>query len=525
MAQRRIRLRAIGPDLDRKWEADRLLRIGRSDALEVVLNDPSISRRHAEIEYTEKGWVARDLGSTNGTFLNGVRIGRSDRLLRKQDLLQCGNLVLTVADVTDEPLDFSETPYENVQVQATARQSLEEAAERLAQDVTRSTRPGEQLLNLLRTGQYLDRVDSLDDFLGRSLRDTVTSLRAKRGAVVLIDDSTGKLSLGSVYTTKPELAPERYFSQTLAARCFRTGQSLLCADIQFDAELLQAASVRGTPMSSVICALLRSPRKHLGVLHLDRGPNDDPFNRDDLNLADALAANMSSSIESAQQLQERQRLVFVQTVIAFSQAIEMRDPYTGGHTKRVTDYSLLLAEEMDLSGTDRYLLRVGAPVHDIGKIGINDAILRKRTPLTPEEFEHMKSHTVKGAAILESLPELDSVIPIVRNHHERWDGGGYPDRLARDKIPKLARLLAVADSFDAMTTDRPYRVGLSVDEAYAQIEKGAGGQFDPDCAEAFLRLRPSIEQLLEHHQSQTHTDHNLAKLFDVARLLKSPVCA
>jgi putative nucleotidyltransferase with HDIG domain len=492
--------------------------------MEVVLDDPSISRRHAEIEYTEQGWVARDLGSTNGTYLNGVRIGRSDRPLRKQDLLQCGNLVLTVADLTTEPLDLTETPYGRIQIQATTRQSLEEAANRLAQDVTRSSRPGEQLLSLLRTGQYLDRIDSLDDLLRCSLKDTVTALRGKRGAVVLIDEGTGKLSLGAAYNTRPELGGGQYYSQTLAQRCLRTGQSLLCVDVLGDTELTQAASLRGTPMTSVICALLRSPRRHLGVLHLDRGPSDDPFTPDDLNLADALAANLSSAIESAQQLQERQRLLFIQTVIAFSQAIELRDPYTGGHAQRVTDYSLLLAEEMNLPGTDRYRLRVGAPLHDIGKIGINDAILCKRTPLTAEEFEQMKSHTLKGAAILETIPELDMVIPIVRNHHERWDGGGYPDRLAGTKIPQLARLLAVADTFDAMTTDRPYRVGMPIDEAYARIEQGAGSQFDPECVGALRAARPSIEQIAAQNHSQTNTD-TLGKLFSVAKLLQSPLCA
>ncbi len=350
MAERRIRLRAIGPeDQQRKWDGDRVLRIGRINAFEVVLDDPSVSRRHAEVEFTEQGWVARDLGSSNGTFLNGVRINHTDRSLHAQDFLQCGNLVLQVEVLADEPLDLAETPCDGMQVQATTRQTLLEAADRLFLDVTRSARPGEQLLNLLRTGQCLDRIDSLDELLHRNLRDTVGFLRAKRGAVVMIDEHTGKLNVRALYPARAETESERCFSQTLTTRCFRSGQSLLCADIEADPELLGASSVRGAAMSSIICALLRTPQKNLGVLHLDRGPSDDPFTRDDLHLADALACNMSSSIESAQLFQERQRLLFIQTVIAFSQAIEMRDQYTGGHAKRVTDYALLLAQEMALS--------------------------------------------------------------------------------------------------------------------------------------------------------------------------------
>jgi HD-GYP domain-containing protein (c-di-GMP phosphodiesterase class II) len=298
----------------------------------------------------------------------------------------------------------------------------------------------------------------------------------------------------AVYPSKPEAIGERFFSTTLARRCFRTGQSLLCADVISDPELLQADSVSGTCMSSIICALLRSPRRYLGILHLDRGPSQEPFTRDDLCRADALAANMSFAFESAQQLQERQQTMFYQTVIAFSQIIELRDPYTGGHAQRVTDYALLLAAEMNLSETEHNHLRIGAPLHDIGKIGIDDKILRKSQALTPDEFEQMKSHTIKGAALIETLPGLDIVRPIVRNHHERWDGGGYPDRLAGATIPRLARLMAVVDTFDAMTTDRPYRAGMPIAEAMAQIDACVGTQFDPDCAHAFLRLRPVIEQ-------------------------------
>jgi putative nucleotidyltransferase with HDIG domain len=263
-------------------------------------------------------------------------------------------------------------------------------------------------------------------------------------------------------------------------------------------------------MSSMICALLRSPHRYLGVLELDRGLNDDPFTRDDLQRADALAANMSFAFESARQLQDRQHALFIQTVIAFSQVIEMRDPYTGGHAQRVTDYALLLAEEMNLSEMDRHHLRVGSPLHDIGKIGIDDAILRKTDRLTPEEFELMKSHTVKGAALLRTLPGLDMVLPIVRNHHERWDGEGYPDQLAGATIPLLARVVAVVDTFDAMTTDRPYRKGMPIEQALVLIEGGAGSQFDPACVEAFVRLRPLLEQQLGQRESLSPTATNLS---------------
>src|SRR5262249_21090406 len=161
-----------------------------------------------------------------------------------------------------------------------------------------------------------------------------------------------------------------------------------------------------------------------------------------------------------------QRQMFFNTITVLAQAVEMRDTYTGGHTARVTSYSLLLAQHMQLSADDIELLRIGTPLHDVGKIGIDDAILKKPDRLTPEEFEVMKQHTVKGAEILETVPELHAVIPIARSHHERWDGRGYPDGLKGDQTPLLARIVAVADAFDAMTSDRPYRIGMQPEVAF-----------------------------------------------------------
>jgi putative nucleotidyltransferase with HDIG domain len=244
-------------------------------------------------------------------------------------------------------------------------------------------------------------------------------------------------------------------------------------------------------MASVLCVLLRTPRKTLGVLHLDRSPWQKPFTDEDLRLADALAANVSAGIECAQLLR-KQRDLFQRTITALAQAVELRDEYTGGHTERVTRYSLALAEHLQLAPEDVELIRIGTPLHDVGKIGIDDAILRKPDRLTPEEFEMMKTHTTKGAEIIATIPDLAGVLPIVRSHHERWDGRGYPDRLAGQAIPTLARVVALADAFDAMTSDRPYRKGMPASVAFAEIEKQAGKQFDPAFAAAFLAIQAKI---------------------------------
>jgi len=219
---------------------------------------------------------------------------------------------------------------------------------------------------------------------------------------------------------------------------------------------------------------------------------------EDLRLADAMAANVSAGIECAQLLR-KQRDLFLDTITILAQAVELRDKYTGGHTSRVGAYSLLLAEQLGRPEPEVELIRLGTPLHDIGKIGIDDAILRKPDKLTNEEFEIMKTHTTKGAEIINTVPDLRPVLPIVRSHHERWDGKGYPDGLPGEETPAMARIVAIADAFDAMTSDRPYRKGLAPAIAFDEIEKNAGKQFDPAFALAFLTLRERIIQEMQAH--------------------------
>jgi HD-GYP domain-containing protein (c-di-GMP phosphodiesterase class II) len=157
---------------------------------------------------------------------------------------------------------------------------------------------------------------------------------------------------------------------------------------------------------------------------------------------------------------------------------------------------LLLGRELDLSTEDQERIRVGTPLHDIGKIGIPDSILRKTGKLTPEEMEEMKSHPAKGVAILESYPALRPILSIVRSHHERWDGLGYPDGLAGEAIPLVARVVAVADAFDALTSDRCYRRGMDAAIAFEELRKHAGTQFDAGCVRAILAIKPQIEASL-----------------------------
>ena len=193
----------------------------------------------------------------------------------------------------------------------------------------------------------------------------------------------------------------------------------------------------------------------------------------------------AGALEDALALRER---TYDATLTALTSALDFRDNETGGHSDRVVAYMELLLEQMNIKGPELATLRRGALLHDVGKIGVPDNVLRKPTALSEGEWAIMKRHPEFGARIISGIPFLEDVARIVRHHHERWDGMGYPDGLKGDRIPLGARIFAVGDSFDAMTSDRPYRRGLLIDAAREEIRRCASSQFDPAVVTAFLSI-------------------------------------
>jgi putative nucleotidyltransferase with HDIG domain len=181
---------------------------------------------------------------------------------------------------------------------------------------------------------------------------------------------------------------------------------------------------------------------------------------------------------------------------ALARAIDARDPSTFGHSARVAAVSIEIADEMQLPVKERESLRRAALLHDIGKIGVQDRVLRKPGPLNDAEMDEMREHSRIGHDMLQGLRFLRPSLPGILHHHERWDGGGYPSGISGTEIPLLVRIIAVADVFDALTSDRPYRHGLSFEAAAAAIRRDAGMKFDPDVVSAFMARRPVIEALL-----------------------------
>ena len=242
-----------------------------------------------------------------------------------------------------------------------------------------------------------------------------------------------------------------------------------------------------------IVLLTGSSDVELAKASLQRGASDfvtKPVNIRELPIV--IERNLTRRKLEVARLKEREAQVLFEAIKALASAVDAKDPYTARHSMRVTRLSMLLADAMGLSSDEKYFLELSAWMHDVGKIGVPDHILIKPSRLTPEEFEVMKIHPVKGGEIVGEIEELIRVADVIRHHHERLDGRGYPDGLRGEAIPLLSRVIFIADTFEAMTSERSYRRGLTREHAFAELCSHAGSQFDPDLVELFVSKIESL---------------------------------
>jgi len=200
-----------------------------------------------------------------------------------------------------------------------------------------------------------------------------------------------------------------------------------------------------------------------------------------------MSASIRDAFEKVQKAARENQELFISSIRALAAAIDAKDPYTRGHSERVARYASAIAKELGIPAEEARKVRLSALLHDVGKIGVDDRIIRKPTALTDDEFELMKAHPVKGAAIMETIPQLADIIPGMKYHHEKWEGGGYPDGLKGEQIPLQARIVAVADAFDAMTTTRPYQKAMEVSYVLERLREMSSKRFDGAVVEALAR--------------------------------------
>jgi len=277
------------------------------------------------------------------------------------------------------------------------------------------------------------------------------------------------------------------FGESITGRVALSKKPLAIYDIEKDERITKADIWQEAGFKSLLCVPVLAKDKVLGIITTFSKKNH-LFNSEEIKLLGIFSYQVATAINESKHNDDI-HMNYFNTMHALMLAIEARDPYTRGHTERVTHYSLQIARAMNMADSQIETLRYAAEVHDVGKISIPDSILNKPAPLTPEERSIIQLHPIRGAEMLSPLKFLAPAIPIVRHHHERYDGQGYPDGLEKDKIPLLSRILVCADSFDAMTSNRPYRSRkYSLEEAIGEIKKNCGTQFDPEIANLFINL-------------------------------------
>lgn len=265
----------------------------------------------------------------------------------------------------------------------------------------------------------------------------------------------------------------------LIGHVFRQGEPVTVCDIAIDGRLTLPF-----PATSILCVPLIADTKPVGMMIATDKLSGEEFWSQELQLMGIFAAEVSSALQKANLYEEINKL-FLSTVEALATSIDAKDPYTYGHSRRVAEISVAISTEMEMPKERIRKLELASLLHDIGKIGTPESILRKPGMLQPDEYEKIKEHPAKGEEILSMIAEFKEIVSWIRHHHEWYDGHGYPDSLVEEQIPLEARILAVADSFDAMTSDRPYRKGMPSDAVLKIMEQFSCSQFDPAVVTAF----------------------------------------
>ena len=349
----------------------------------------------------------------------------------------------------------------------------------------------EEMGALLEVGRVVSSTLDLRELLTKIMNTATKVMRCETSTVYLIDEQTNELYF-HIVSGDPNVGAKLQeirlpMGTGLAGWCAQNNKPIIVPDTEKDPRFFKGADKKsGFVTRSMICVPMRLKDKAIGVLQVLNRTGTIPFNDHDLEMLENMANQAVSSIENAR-LYENIQKVYLSTIEVLATAIDAKDPYTQGHSRRVTQYSVAIAEELNLSPKEIEDIRYAGLLHDVGKIGIKDSIIRKPGRLTDEEYAIIKKHPAIGAKILRPVDFLADKIPGVLHHHEYYDGRGYPDHLTGEDIPLAGRIICVADAFDAMTTNRPYRKGLTVKTAVGELKKFSGKQFDPVCVEAFLK--------------------------------------
>ncbi|GMV99301.1 MAG: hypothetical protein AMXMBFR84_04400 [Candidatus Hydrogenedentota bacterium] len=510
-----------GPLQGRVYDIVGSLTIGRSPENGLQLNDLQISRKHAVIQRTQSGTMIRDLGSGNGTFigtrrileyrLSGgdiIRIGPMDLQFEMEDQAPSATTprpIQTVGNQTiamSKPVQFENDDSSLVEAKSAEniyRTFIEAPSQAVTSDDLRDAQ--RRLAAVYEANQIISSERDISKLFARVMEQIFPLVKAHNGAILLKDDHSNELVTEFVKSGKGDST--FVISSTIVRRAYEGGEGVITFNAAGDDRFEAGMSIIAQNITSAMCTPLQHQNETLGVIYVDTRGTAHAFSQKDLELLVAISQGAATAIRNAQYLAKLEK-AYQDTLVALANAVELRDHYTVGHTWRVTNFGLEIARSLGWSDEKMKECEMGGVLHDVGKISIDDAILRKAGKLTDEEYQKMQVHPERGARLMQDIDFLIPLIPYALYHHERFDGKGYPYGLSGEDIPLEGRLLAVADTLDAMTSNRPYRKGLPLEVAREEIIKGKGTQFDPLIVDAFVKAcdEGRIDRILQNYHEK-----------------------
>jgi putative nucleotidyltransferase with HDIG domain len=474
--------------------------IGRSPDCRIHLVDNQVSRHHARIDVVNGDYIIRDINSANGTFVNDEP--KNEAVLAPGDTFMIGTTKFEFS-VTDTPLHtgpkrasplISFSPEESERAYTIGESIKSGDSGSFSFVVPDATKAQQKRIDILMQACIeIPGERDLEKLADKILHYALQLVPAHRCAVLLAEEIG--FSPIAVHNRKSRKAPGPIvISTTIVNKAVTEKIGFMIQDASDDAKIKAGASVVMQQIRSAMCVPMINQGEVIGVLYMDSTGTVESFLREDLVMLSAIAGPAAIAVSNAKYLRKVEEYAGAiersreQTLAVIANTIEGRDHYTVGHVWRVTRFAQALAEELGWDEKKVGRVRLGGLLHDIGKIAVDDAILHKTSALSREETIKMRIHPEKGASMLKNCEALEPAIPFALYHHEKYDGAGYPFGLSALEIPEEGRLLAIADTFDAMTSNRPYRKGLDPDVAISEIEKNSGIQFDPQFCRAFIEL-------------------------------------
>lgn len=455
-----IRLLCVeGSDVGETFEFDKSsIVIGRAPDCDLCLDDYASSHHHAGIDLTPDGYVITELDATNELLVNDLRVKQA--VLSRGNHIRVGqSLFVFLGGIEIE--EGSEDPNHLIDIERAHR--LMHIAYKASQAISTSLESADvySLItdNVFENCQDVERVRILVQ-IGEGTEMEVVSSVSKGGG------------------------RDFEVSRSILERVRKDRVGILATDAMNDDRFRTAKSVARMSLRSLMCVPLLTRNEFLGAIYVENFTRPKCFMESDLELLTLLGNQASFALENSRLYDELQA-GFYETVRSLSNALEAKDKYTRGHSDRVARLAVGIAEALGLTPDRIRDLRTAAELHDIGKIAIRERIIGKNGRLTAEEYEAIKKHPQLGVDILKPIRFLKPILPFILHHHERYNGRGYPDGLKGDAIPLEARILNLADAFDAMTSQRSYNIPKSFSEGLQQCQREAGRSFDASCVEAF----------------------------------------